>query len=159
MVKKAFSVAIRRMNISNDNISSEQIGDINNLLQQLLPEDAPREELTSMHLINFSLVSDHVIIIAQDLATKKIVGMATLHLKPLLARGLIGEVEEFVVDEAYRGQGIAGRIHDEIVVAAKKEGVHELRLTSAPWRVIANEFYRRRGYVPYDTNVYRRALP
>ena len=112
-----------------------------------------------MHLINFSLVSDHVIIIAQDLATKKIVGMATLHLKPLLARGLIGEVEEFVVDEAYRGQGIAGRIHDEIVVAAKEHGVHELRLTSAPWRVIANEFYKKRGYVPYDTNVYRRALP
>ncbi|OGZ14617.1 MAG: hypothetical protein A3J08_03370 [Candidatus Lloydbacteria bacterium RIFCSPLOWO2_02_FULL_51_11] len=152
-------ITVRRFLLTNDYTTLEHIGDIENLLVQLAPVGATRKKLSALDIFSFQTIGDHVFIVAEDTATRKIVGMATLRLKPLLGRGLVGEVEEFVVDEAYRGQGIAGRIHDEIVVAAKEHGVHELRLTSAPWRVIANEFYKKRGYVPYDTNVYRRALP
>ena len=142
--------------------TEKNLEDFNNLIRQLKLDDTSTEPLqgkTMDDFQNFMGVLQHSFIVAEDPATGRIVGMASLHWKPLLAHGLIGEVEEFVVDKDWRGTGLADMLDEELRAVAREFGICEIRLTSNPLRVDANKFYKRRGYKLYDTNNYRLRLP
>ncbi|MEU0249159.1 GNAT family N-acetyltransferase [Streptomyces sp. NPDC006235] len=83
-----------------------------------------------------------------------IVGTLTLVLLPLPS-GLRGRVEDVVVDDAARGQGIAGLLIEEAVRIAREAGARTVDLTSRPDRAAANRLYERLGFRARESTVYR----
>jgi ribosomal protein S18 acetylase RimI-like enzyme len=92
--------------------------------------------------------------IARDAASGIIVGMATLVLYRV-PTGLRGYIEDVVVDGNTRGQGIGEALTKACLNAAKKAGAPQVNLTSHPGRLAANVLYRKMGFEPRNTNVYR----
>lgn len=83
-----------------------------------------------------------------------IVGMATLATFRI-PTGLRAWIEDVVVDEAGRGQGVATVLTEAMVERARQLGCTTVDLTSRPSREAANRLYRRAGFAPRETNVYR----
>ncbi len=92
--------------------------------------------------------------IAREAASGLIAGMATLVLYRV-PTGLRGYMEDVVVDEAARGQGIGEALTKACLEAAHKAGAPQVGLTSHPGRVAANVLYRKMGFEQRNTNVYR----
>ncbi|OGG79856.1 hypothetical protein A3A39_04700 [Candidatus Kaiserbacteria bacterium RIFCSPLOWO2_01_FULL_54_13] len=87
----------------------------------------------------------------------KIVGMATLVLMMRVA-GMSSRIEDFVVDEAYRGKGLGKMLCGKLVERAKARGAYSIHLTSRPDRVAANALYKKLGFEQRNTNAYRLQL-
>jgi ribosomal protein S18 acetylase RimI-like enzyme len=68
-------------------------------------------------------------------------------------------IEDVVVDEAARGQGIGEALVREGIRLAEATGARAVNLTSRPDRAAANRLYRRLGFVRRETNFYRLELP
>ena len=85
--------------------------------------------------------------------SKEIVGMLTLIIYriPVWKKGWL---EDLVVDKAYRNKGIATKLFQHAIEAAKSEGVLSLNFTSRPEREVANKFYHSLGFEKRNTNVY-----
>ena len=64
-------------------------------------------------------------------------------------------IEDVVVDETARGQGAGEALNREALRRAAEAGASTVDLTSRPSRQAANRLYRRIGFEPRDTNVYR----
>ena len=67
-------------------------------------------------------------------------------------------IEDVVVDEAARGQGVGEALNREALRIAKDAGAKTVDLTSRPSREAANRLYQRIGFRPRETNVYRYEL-
>ena len=67
-------------------------------------------------------------------------------------------IEDVVVDESVRGQGIGEMLNREALRIAKDAGAKTVDLTSRPSRDAANRLYQRIGFKQRDTNVYRYEL-
>lgn len=72
--------------------------------------------------------------------------------------GVRAWIEDVVVDEAFRGKGVADALMSAAVAEAGRRGAKTVDLTSRPSRAAANRLYQRIGFVQRDTNVYRLAL-
>lgn len=88
----------------------------------------------------------------------RIVGAATLVAFPLPS-GLRGHVEDVVVDEAARGQGIARALLVRMTELATDRGLRTLDLTSRPSRESALRLYESVGFVRRETNALRFTPP
>ena len=89
---------------------------------------------------------------------KHIVGCATLCVFES-PTGRKASIEDVVVLPAYRGQGIGRTLQQRIIdFAGSKLSPIDLRLTSNPSRVEANELYQALGFVQRETNVYKMDL-
>jgi ribosomal protein S18 acetylase RimI-like enzyme len=69
--------------------------------------------------------------------------------------GLKAWIEDVVVDQSVRGQGVGEALSRAAVDEARRRGAKHVSLTSRPSRDTANRLYQRLGFEPYDTNVYR----
>ena len=67
----------------------------------------------------------------------------------------VGWIEDVVVDEAARGAGVGAALTAEAQRLASEWRVDHVNLTSRPDREAANRLYRRSGFEPRETNVYR----
>ena len=85
-----------------------------------------------------------------------IIGTATL-VTFRIPTGMRAWIEDVVVDEAGRGQGVGMALTDAMVERARELGCRTVDLTSRPSREAANRMYQRAGFVARDTNVYRLA--
>ncbi len=83
-----------------------------------------------------------------------IVGSLTLALFPI-PTGLRAWIEDVVVDEGVRGQGIGAALNEEALRIAQDQGARTVDLTSRPTREAANRLYQRLGFERRETNVYR----
>ena len=70
----------------------------------------------------------------------------------------IGSVDDVVVDNAYRGQGLGAAIMHKVIEVAQEQKLKALSLTSRPARVAGNKLYQKLGFVQKETNVYRLKL-
>jgi ribosomal protein S18 acetylase RimI-like enzyme len=86
-----------------------------------------------------------------------VVGMLTLVLFRI-PTGLRAWIEDVVVDEAGRGQGVGKALTNAALDIARAAGATTVDLTSRPSREAANAMYQRLGFVLRDTNVYRYEL-
>jgi ribosomal protein S18 acetylase RimI-like enzyme len=64
-------------------------------------------------------------------------------------------IEDLVVDEAKRGQGIGEALVKECLNVAKERGAGVVELQSARRREVANRLYPRLGFERRESNVYR----
>ena len=69
--------------------------------------------------------------------------------------GLRAWIEDVVVDDAARGQGVGEALNRYAIDVAAERGARSVDLTSRPSREAANRLYRRLGFEPRETNVYR----
>lgn len=98
-----------------------------------------------------SPATDLFIAIADD---GTITGMAIL-VSFRIATGLRAWIEDVVVDEAARGQGVGDALTRAMVERARELGCNTVDLTSRPSREAANRLYQRAGFAARDTTVYR----
>jgi ribosomal protein S18 acetylase RimI-like enzyme len=96
--------------------------------------------------------ASHLLVASDD--SGAIVGSLTLVLFriPTAVRAWI---EDVVVDESARGQGVGEALNREALRVAAEAGARAVDLTSRPSREAANRLYQRLGFKRRDTNVYR----
>lgn len=134
--------------LSREVLSSQDMSDMTRLLEQLVSHpvsfDEPRVE---------EILTQARVLLAKN-KEGKIVGMASLYRMPLFGR-VVGRIEEVVVDQAARGQGIGKELMRLLIEEAPRMGITRVFLTSNPARVEANRLYQSLGFEQYDTNTYK----
>ncbi len=63
-------------------------------------------------------------------------------------------VEDMIVNEKFRGQGIGEKILRDLIKWSKEQGIEVLELTTNPKRVAANSLYQKVGFKIHETNHY-----
>ncbi|MDP2736758.1 MAG: GNAT family N-acetyltransferase [bacterium] len=86
----------------------------------------------------------------------QVVGLAGLVWYPIPSKGLIGWVEEVVVDEQFRGQGIGRDLTKKIMELAGQKGCKQVKLTSAT--AISSKLYEQLGFVKKDQDYFAKTL-
>ena len=131
-------------------VSDELIAAFARLVPQLSSSAPPptREELEA-------IVSSPAtrLLLAHD-PTGAIMGSLTLVVFRI-PTGVRVWIEDVVVDEAARGQGVGEALVSEAIARASQEGARTLDLTSRPSRVAANTLYEKVGFKQRDSSVYR----
>ena len=94
-----------------------------------------------------------VLLVARMVTHGPIVGSAslTVYRAPTGIRAII---EDVIVDESVRGQGIGEALVQQLINIAREKGAKGVSLTSNPKREAANRLYQRLGFKPRITNSY-----
>lgn len=127
------------------------LSDINELLTQL-HRDRKDPPATQADLDAISSGPKTIFVVAKD--GEKTLGMATAYLVGKFGK-TIGYVEDVIVNETHRGQGLGRKLLEKIIDEAKRSGVRQLYLTSRDGRTAANALYQKLGFEKRETNNYR----
>ena len=130
-------------------VSGELVEAFARLTQQLSRSASPPGEQELERIVQ----SDATRLLVAKMAGA-IVGSLTLALFPV-PTGLRAWIEDVVVDEGVRGQGIGAALNQEALQVARNQGARTVDLTSRPSREAANRLYQRLGFKQRETNVYR----
>ncbi len=87
----------------------------------------------------------------------RIVGTLTLAVFRI-PTGVRAWIEDVVVDQAARGQGVGEALVQAALDLAERSGARTVELTSRASREAANRLYTRLGFSLRETNVYRFSL-
>ena len=95
--------------------------------------------------------NSHLFFIMKD---EQIAGMLTvgIYYSPTGGKAWI---EDVVVDETFRGQGLSKQLVAHAIEFVKSQQILLLMLTSNPKRIAANKLYQAMGFERKETNVYR----
>lgn len=96
--------------------------------------------------------ASHVLVARDD--SGDVVGSLTLVVFAI-PTGVRAWIEDVVVDQAARGQGVGEALNRFAIDLAERLGCRTIDLTSRPSREAANALYRKIGFVERETNVYR----
>lgn len=99
------------------------------------------------------LASASQLLVARD-EHDRIVGTLTLVVFRI-PTALRCRIEDVIVEESARGQGVGAALTREAIERARALGAPTIDLTSNPKREAANRLYRRMGFEPRQTNIYR----
>lgn len=129
--------------------NSEEMDAINGFLK-LLDEHTPISQQMLKELISSD--SSHLFFVFDE--KENCMGMLTvgIYVSPT---GKKAWIEDVVVSENYRGQGVGKKLMEFAIQFAKQEEVSLLTLTSRPFRVAANKLYLKLGFERKETNVYK----
>ena len=118
-------------------------------LDQLTPEHMTLTEEMVKQLIESE--NSHLFFLMQD---EQVAGMLTvgIYYSPTGGKAWI---EDVVVDEAFRGQGLSKLLVAHAIQFVESKQIPLLMLTSNPTRVAANKLYQAMGFGRKETNVYR----
>jgi ribosomal protein S18 acetylase RimI-like enzyme len=128
----------------------EILAALNALLPQLSSSAVP---LTDEDLAGLVESPASRLLVARDDAGS-IVGSLTLVVFRI-PTGVRAWIEDVVVDEAARGSGVGEALNRAAIDLAQSLGARTIDLTSRPSREAANRLYRKLGFVPRETNIYR----
>jgi ribosomal protein S18 acetylase RimI-like enzyme len=87
----------------------------------------------------------------------RVLGMLTLVLFRI-PTGVRAWIEDVVVDDRARGQGLGGQLVREAIAVARRASARTVDLTSRSDREAANALYAREGFELRESNVYRITL-
>jgi ribosomal protein S18 acetylase RimI-like enzyme len=122
-------------------------------LRRLIPQLSRTADLpTREELADVVARGDTYLLVARDRGGG-IVGSLTLVIYRIPTR-LQGTIQDVVVDEAARGQGVGEALTREAQRIAVAEGASVIRLTSRSHRQAAHRLYERLGFELVDTNAY-----
>jgi ribosomal protein S18 acetylase RimI-like enzyme len=80
-------------------------------------------------------------------------GMNTMTISHI-PTGIVGHLDDVIVDESLRGQGVGEELLKRLLKQAKEEEVDRVELTCNPIRVAANKLYQKLGFKQRETNCY-----
>lgn len=122
--------------------------------QRLIPQLVPLSPPTRDKLRDLVLADATTLLVARlDNGTRPIVGALTL-ICFRVPTGLRATIEDVIVDESARGQGLGEKLMREALRLAKEYGTEGVMLTSNPRRVAANKLYQKMGFKRWETNLY-----
>jgi ribosomal protein S18 acetylase RimI-like enzyme len=130
-------------------ITDEDLAAVNRLIPQLSRSAPPLSADALKQIVSWD---GNYLLIARD--GDRVVGMLTLVTFPI-PTGLRAWIEDVVVDEAARGQGVGAALTQEAVRRGRAVGARTVDLTSRPTRQAANRLYERLGFELRETNTYR----
>lgn len=119
------------------------------LLPQLSRSARPLDVSTLSRLVSYEA---NTVLVAR--AADQIVGTLTLVMFPVPS-GLRARIEDVVVDESARGQGVGAALTEEALRLANAAGARTVDLTSRPGHGAANRLYQRLGFQLRESHVYR----
>lgn len=122
--------------------------------QRLVPQltnNNPPPSLTD--LADLVREASSTLMVARD-DSGKIVGALSLSVYRV-PTGIRSIIEDVIVDNAARGQGIGEALMLRAIEIAKKKGAKNISLTSNPMREAANRLYLRVGFKKRETNAYQ----
>lgn len=122
---------------------------MNSLVPQLSSSNSPPSTETLQAIIDSEATK---LLVART--ERGIVGTLTLVLFHI-PTGVRAWIEDVVVDEEMRGEGIGYRLNQAAIQQAQFAGAVTVDLTSRPSRQEANRLYQRLGFEKRETNVYR----
>lgn len=123
------------------------------ILQSLLPQLSKNAAIPTEDLARRIVESNATrLLVAKEEGV--VLGMLTIVIFPIPS-GVRAWIEDVVVDEAGRGKGVGEALSNYALQLARSEGARTVDLTSRPSREAANRLYRRIGFMPRETNVYR----
>jgi ribosomal protein S18 acetylase RimI-like enzyme len=134
----------------------EVTDDLIESLQRLIPQltSTPPPNRKQLEAI---VASDAArLLVARDL-TNRIIGTLTPVVFPI-PTGVRAWIEDVIVDDQARGQGVGAALTQEALRLARDEGARTVDLTSRPSREGANALYGSAGFAQRETNVYRYVL-
>ena len=134
-------------------VTNELVDAIGRLVGQLSSSADPPTEAELEQIVTSP--GSRLLLAREDSGT--IVGTLTLALFRI-PTGVRAWIEDVVVDETARGQGVGEALTNEAVRIAGGAGAKTVDLTSRPSREAANRLYQRLGFKARDTNVYRYTL-
>jgi ribosomal protein S18 acetylase RimI-like enzyme len=126
-------------------------------LQRLVPELSASALPPDAERIRRILESETTRLLIFRESAGRIVGTLTLAVFAT-PTGVRAWIEDVIVAQDARGQGIGEALTREALRVAAERGSRTVDLTSRPSRQAANRLYRRLGFVERDTNVYRYTL-
>lgn len=133
----------------------EDLSALNAVVLQLRSDPSKHEPITLKRLEAILADTSKVLLVIRD--DGKIVGTGTLNWANFLT-GTDGDIDDVVVDETYRGQGLGEKLVQALIAAARARGVDSIYLTSRPSRIAANKLYQKLGFVQKETNCYQMDL-
>ena len=130
-------------------VTPELLATFERLIPQLTQATIPTpEELQKL------IDSPSVLILARNSGVDgEIVGAGTLGIFRTPS-GTHAHVEDIIVDESMRGQGIGEALVSHLLKIAHEMGLKGVSLTCNPSRVAANALYQKMGFKKWETNVY-----
>jgi ribosomal protein S18 acetylase RimI-like enzyme len=137
-----------QVEIAND-VSDELVAGLNHLLPQLSASASPLKPKDVEELV---ASPSAIVFIARD--EGRIVGTLTLVVFPI-PTGRRAWIEDVIVDEVARGQGVAEALTNAAIEESRRREVRTIDLTTRPSREAANRLYARLGFQLRETNVYR----
>lgn len=133
--------------------ATEATSEVVDALRRLIPQLSDTADLpTREGIADMVRRDDTYLLVARD-ESGRIVGSLTFVLYRIPTR-LESTIQDVVVDEAARGQGVGEALTREAMRIGEEAGVGSIRLSSRPQREAANRLYRRLGFEPRETNVY-----
>jgi len=139
------------MQVEQVKIMSEELFDaFQRLTPQLTANNPPPARKDLDALIKSESSS---LLIARVDTHEPIVGSAclTVYRAPT---GIRAVIEDVIVDETARGQGIGEALVQQLLDIAREKGAKGVSLTSNPKREAANRLYQRLGFKRRETNSY-----
>ncbi len=115
------------------------------LLRQLWPDrELDREALADTFLYNIERDDQHYLCAMHGDA---LVGFCSISVrKSLWGQGFLAYIDELVVEEASRGEGIGGMLLERALQLAKEDGCRRVELDSDFHREDAHRFYESHGF-------------
>ena len=128
-------------------------------LSRLIPQLSTSATIPTVdHLERLVSTTTAQLLIARDSNQEdRIIGTLTLILFRI-PTGVRAWIEDFVVDESARRQGVGELLCREAIRRARSAGARNVDLTSRSARKAANRLYRRLGFSLRVTNLYRYPL-
>jgi ribosomal protein S18 acetylase RimI-like enzyme len=139
--------------LGENDVTEKDMADVNLLLLQMSPR------AVAIDLKKVKAVMHHGVIVTIRDADRdgQLIGMGTLLIINKLFT-LCGTIEDVVVREDYRGQGLGRKITETLIAKGESLGMQFVDLTSSPKRKVANQLYQSAGFEKRETNLYRRYL-
>lgn len=131
--------------------SEQAVADLNVILPQMSHEG---RKLTLAHLERL-LAAEGALFVARD--DMRIVGCAYLSIEVIPTK-VKGWIEDVVVDQAYRGQGIARRLLAAAIARARHAGCMHVNMTSRVDRDAAHALYSSLGFSQRASLIWRLPL-
>jgi ribosomal protein S18 acetylase RimI-like enzyme len=133
-------------------VTDEVVEAFGRLLPQLSRSAPPLDQAALTRIASSPAIS--VLIARSD---GLITGTLTLAMFPI-PTGLRAWIEDVVVDDQARGQGVGAALTQEALRIARVAGARTVDLTSRPSRVAAGRLYERLGFETRETRMYRYPL-
>jgi len=111
-------------------------------------EKAPEEVTVDLAHFEQSGFGPHPVwwaLVVENTATGKLIGLALYYIRYSTWKGQRLYLEDLIVSEAYRGQGLGKQLFDALLDIAKTEGFRGMVWQALDWNTPALEFYKKYG--------------
>lgn len=134
-------------------VATEATSELVDAFQRLIPQLTKNNPPPSPELLTALVKSESSILLLARADDSSILGALALAVYSV-PTGIRSIIEDVIVDQSARGQGIAEALMRRAMDIAKEKGATQVNLTSNPNRAAANRLYTKMGFKKRETNAY-----